>query len=45
VPAPTILEAMTDERLFAPFFRGPSWEPWKAFLSALFALLLISAET
>jgi hypothetical protein len=33
-----ILQAMSDDRAFGSFFRGPSWDPWKAFLAALFAL-------
>lgn len=34
-----ILEALDDPRLFAPWFRDPrTWEPWRAFLAALFAL-------
>jgi hypothetical protein len=42
--APTIIEALEDPRLFAPFFRGPSWEPWKAFLAALFALPMTESQ-
>lgn len=38
VAIPTILEAMSDPKLFGPFFRGTSWEAWRAFLVALFAL-------
>jgi hypothetical protein len=39
----TILEAMQDEKIFAPWFkrkwlRGDSWQAWRSFLSALFAL-------
>jgi hypothetical protein len=33
-----ILEALDDENLFAPYFRGQSWASWRAFLAALFAL-------
>jgi hypothetical protein len=33
-----ILEALNDDNLFAPHFRGPSWASWRAFLAALFAL-------
>jgi hypothetical protein len=39
-----ILEAMADEALFAPFFRGDSWDRWKAFLAALFALPMSEAQ-
>jgi hypothetical protein len=34
----SIIDTMDDERLFARFFQGPSWIPWRAFLKALFAL-------
>jgi phage terminase large subunit-like protein len=34
----TILDAMKDERIFAPWFQGKSWIAWKAFLKALFGL-------
>jgi hypothetical protein len=34
----TILEAMQDEQLFGRWFRGPSWDRWRAFLAALFGL-------
>lgn len=34
----SILEALEDPKIFGPFFRGPSWDAWKAFLAALFAL-------
>jgi hypothetical protein len=33
-----ILQAMSDPKLFAPHFRGATWQPWKAFLAALFGL-------
>src|SRR5690242_276800 len=29
---------MDDKKLFRPWFRSDSWDAWKAFLSALFAL-------
>lgn len=35
---PTILDVMTDRRLFGNQFRGASWDGWKAFLCALFAI-------
>ena len=31
---PNIVEAMSDRRLFEPWFRGPSWDGWKAMLKA-----------
>ena len=33
-----ILAALDDRALFAPHFRGDTWQPWRAFLAALFAL-------
>ena len=33
-----ILEALDDPHLFAPHFVGESWNGWKGFLAALFAL-------
>jgi hypothetical protein len=33
-----ILTALDDPALFAPHFRGDTWQPWRAFLAALFAL-------
>ena len=37
----TILDAIRDKQLFAPWFRKPaSWENWFVFLAALFALPL-----
>ena len=40
----TILQAMADENLFAPWFRGDSWNAWKAFLAALFNLRMDDAS-
>lgn len=37
-PTPTILEAMNHPQVFGPFFKGPSWAAWEAWLAALFAL-------
>jgi hypothetical protein len=34
----TILDAMDDPAIFGRYFRGPSWDAWRAFLAALFAL-------
>jgi hypothetical protein len=39
-----IVEAMESEALFAPFFRGPSWAPWKACLAAMFGLRLTKKQ-
>ena len=38
----TILEACTDPKLFARWFAGDSWRPWRVFLAALFGLPLDS---
>jgi hypothetical protein len=35
---PNILTVMSDPKLFGPVFRGPTWEPWRAMLAALFGL-------
>ena len=34
----SIIEAINNSRIFGPFFRGPTWDVWKVFLIALFAL-------
>ena len=39
-----ILQAMDDQKLFSPYFRGDSWDAWKAFLAALFALPMDEAN-
>jgi hypothetical protein len=36
----TILDALDDAGLFGGLFAGPSWQPWRAFLTALFGLPL-----
>ena len=33
-----ILDAMDDPALFGEHYQGPTWEPWRALLAALFAL-------
>lgn len=40
-----IVDALDDEALFAPHFRGSSWDTWRAFLAATFALPMTEAET
>jgi hypothetical protein len=41
----TILDAIRDDKLFAPWFKNKtSWASWFAFLSTLFALPMTSAE-
>lgn len=41
---PTILEAMSEPDLWAPHFRGPSWDRWKVFLAALFGLPMTTEQ-
>ncbi|MEJ0095430.1 MAG: hypothetical protein WDN46_19100 [Methylocella sp.] len=36
----TIIDELNDPALFAPHFKGDSWDGWKAFLAALFGLPL-----
>ena len=36
----TIIEALDDPALFGGLFAGASWQPWRAFLAALFGLPL-----
>jgi hypothetical protein len=33
-----ILQALDDPRVFGQHFRGSTWDAWRAFLCALFAL-------
>jgi hypothetical protein len=42
---PTIIQAMTSPALFAPYYSGPSWAPWKVVLKAAFGLRLTAEET
>ena len=39
-----ILRALDDPKVFAPFFRGSSWQAWRVFLAALFGLPLTSEQ-
>jgi hypothetical protein len=39
-----IIRALDDERLFRPWFRGPSWDNWRVILKAAYALPMTSAE-
>ncbi len=39
-----IFEAMADPKLFGPWFRGDTWEAWRAFLAALVALPIGDAQ-
>jgi hypothetical protein len=40
----TIVQAMKDSELFAPWFKGKSWGAWISFLKALFGLPMNAAE-
>ena len=41
----TLLEAMADRHLFAPWFRDPAtWAAWRAFIAALFALSMTDEQ-
>jgi hypothetical protein len=40
-----ITAAMDDPRLFRPWFRGASWDGWRAILKAAFALPLSDSES
>jgi hypothetical protein len=45
VTAPlNIIEAMDDPALFEPWFRGPTWNPWRVVLKAIFALEMTADE-
>jgi hypothetical protein len=44
VPRPTILKAMDHPDVFGAFFRGSSWDAWRAFLAALFGLPMDEAQ-
>jgi hypothetical protein len=39
-----ILESMADEKIFGKWFAKPSWNAWRAFLAALFALPMTPAQ-
>ena len=39
----TILDAMADPAMFAPFFQGASWNAWRALLAAMFGLRMDDA--
>jgi hypothetical protein len=39
-----IIQAMKDPGLFGRHFQGESWDPWRTFLKALFALEINEAE-
>lgn len=39
-----LLDALDDDRLFAPFFPSPAWDRWRTFLRALTGVPLAPAE-
>jgi hypothetical protein len=39
-----VVAAMNDRRLFEPWFRGPTWDGWRAVLKGAFALPMSDAE-
>src|SRR5437879_8327209 len=39
-----IIEAFDDPNLYAPWFPGVSWNPWKIVLKAIFAIPMTSEE-
>jgi hypothetical protein len=44
VKIPDIVESLDDRDLYRGMFDAPSWEPWRAFLGALFGLPLPEAR-
>jgi len=43
-PALSIITALDDEKLFLPWFRGPSWDGWRTILKAAYALPMTGDE-
>jgi hypothetical protein len=43
-PTISVTDALQENRLFAPFFAGPSWNTWSSVLKAAFAERLNKAE-
>ena len=39
-----LIEALDHRQLFGPYFRGSTWQAWRVFLAALFALPMSDAE-
>src|SRR5262249_23489862 len=42
---PNIIDTMTDERLLGAFYRGQTWDGWKAVLKAAFGLPMTAEDT
>jgi hypothetical protein len=40
----TIISALADDKLFLPWFRGPSWDGWRTVLKAAYALPMTGDE-
>jgi hypothetical protein len=40
----TILDVMSRDDYFGPWFRAPSWDVWKAFLAGVFGLPMTAAQ-
>src|ERR1700687_2762699 len=45
VPRLSIIDAMDDEAIFAPYFTGDSWNGWRTVLKAAKALPMTADET
>lgn len=43
-PARDVIAAMENPRLFEPWFRGPTWDGWRAVLKGAFALAMNDQE-
>jgi hypothetical protein len=41
---PSIIELMDNDRFFGRWFRGESWNAWRAFLATMFALPMTDAQ-
>lgn len=39
-----IIQAISDEGLFQPWFPGPTWNAWRAILKAAYALPMTAEE-
>lgn len=39
-----IIDSMDDSALFEPWFRGPTWKPWRVVMKAIFALEMTDEE-
>jgi len=39
-----IIETMDDPNVFAPWFPGATWDPWKVVLKGIFAIPMTPTE-